>query len=109
MDRGRIYKLAPKIDEIASGFFKHKNPPEIAGSGYVVKSVEAALWAFKSSGNFEEGWLLAVNLGGDADTTGAVYGQIAGAYYGESGIPESWKNKLACYDLIRSFADKLTK
>jgi ADP-ribosylglycohydrolase len=101
------YEPAPEIDEIATGSFKHKNPPEIAGSGYVVKSLEAALWAFKSSDNFEEGCLKAVNLGGDADTTGAVYGQIAGAYYGESGIPENWKNKLTDYDLIRSFADKL--
>ena len=108
MDSG-VHEMTPEIDAIANGSFKHKNPPEIAGSGYVVKSLEAALWAFKSSGNFEEGCMMGVNLGGDADTTGAVYGQIAGAYYGESGIPESWKNKLACYDLIRSFADKLTK
>ena len=41
------------------------------------------------------------------DTTGAIYGQIAGAYYGESGIPENWKNKLAKFDLIRDMADKL--
>ena len=101
------HELAPEIDEIACGSFKHKNPPEILGSGYVVKSLEAALWAFYNSSNFEEGALTAVNLGDDADTTGAVYGQIAGAYYGESGIPESWKNKLACCDLIRSFADRL--
>ncbi len=101
------YKLALEIDEIACGSFKHKNPPEIAGSGYVVKSLEAALWAFYNSDNFKDGCLLAVNLGNDADTTGAVYGQIAGAYYGESGIPRSWRNKLVQYDLIRSFADKL--
>ena len=99
--------LAPEIDEIACGSFKHKNPPEIEGSGYVVKSLEAALWAFHNSNNFEEGALMAVNLGDDADTTGAVYGQISGAYYGEKGIPAIWRNKLAKYDLIRSFADKL--
>ncbi|MEN6292236.1 MAG: ADP-ribosylglycohydrolase family protein [Methanobacterium sp.] len=101
------HELAPEIDEIARGSFKHKNPPEVVGSGYVVKSLEAALWAFYNSDNFEEGALTAVNLGDDADTTGAVYGQIAGAYYGESGIPESWKNKLTCCDLIQSFADRL--
>ena len=77
------HELAPEIDEIACGSFKHKNPPKIVGSGYVVKSLEAALWAFYNSDNFEEGTLMAVNLGDDADTTGAVYGQIAGAYYGE--------------------------
>ena len=73
----------------------------------MVKSLEAALWAFYNSDNFKDGCLLAVNLGDDADTTGAVYGQIAGAYYGEKGIPANWRNKLVQYDLIRSFADKL--
>ncbi|HBY77548.1 MAG TPA: ADP-ribosylglycohydrolase, partial [Cyanobacteria bacterium UBA11148] len=70
------------------------------GTGYVVKSLEAALWAFYHSQSFEEGCLLAVNLGDDADTTGAVYGQLAGAFYGEQGIPQSWRDKLAYRDLI---------
>ncbi|WP_414469232.1 ADP-ribosylglycohydrolase family protein [Methanobacterium sp. ACI-7] len=100
-------KLAPEIDKIACGSFKNKNPPEIQGSGYVVKSLEAALWAFYNSDSFEEGCLKAVNLGDDADTTGAVYGQIAGAYYGESAIPVKWKNKLAKFELIDSILNKL--
>lgn len=62
------HPLGNEIDEIASGSFKHKNPPQIIGSGYVVKSLEAALWAFHRSGSFKEGALLAVNLGNDADT-----------------------------------------
>jgi ADP-ribosylglycohydrolase len=100
-------KLHKEIDEIACGSFKHKKPPEIKGSGYVIKSLEAALWAFHQSTNFEEGCLLAVNLGGDADTTGAVYGQIAGAYYGETGIPSKWIKKLVKYDLITDLTSKL--
>jgi ADP-ribosylglycohydrolase len=72
--------LVDKIDEIARGSFKHRQPPEIEGSGYVVKSLEAALWAFYHSRSFRDGCLLAVNLGNDADTTGAVYGQLAGAF-----------------------------
>lgn len=99
--------LTPDIEEIASGSFKFKNPPEIVGSGYVVKSLEAALWAFYNSSNFEDGCLLAVNLGDDADTTGAVYGQIAGAYYGEKGIPTNWIKKLAKYELINSIIERL--
>ena len=79
--------MSPKIDEIASGSFTRRNPPVIKGTGYVVKSLEAALWAFNKSSSFEEGCLLAVNLGDDADTTGAVYGQIAGAYYTVDDIP----------------------
>ena len=86
------HPLCQPIDAIAAGSFKDKEPPEIKGSGYVVESLEAALWAFHNSSTFEEGCLLAVNLGDDADTTGAVYGQLAGAYYGVEGIPEDWRN-----------------
>ena len=99
--------LSPEIEEIARGSFKLRNPPEIKGSGYVVESLEAALWAFNRSESFKQGCLLAVNLGNDADTTGAVYGQLAGAYYGYSGIPEDWLSKIAHHDLIMSMAEKL--
>jgi ADP-ribosyl-[dinitrogen reductase] hydrolase len=103
----RSNPLVPEIDEIASGSFSRKEPPEIKGSGFVVKSLEAALWAFFRTDSFEEGCLLAVNLGNDADTTGAVFGQIAGAYYGEEGVPQSWRNQLALHGLIGSFAERL--
>jgi ADP-ribosylglycohydrolase len=99
--------LTEQIDEIASGSFKRKEPPEIKGSGYVVKSLEAALWAFYKTTSFKDGCLLAVNLGDDADTTGAVYGQIAGAFYGEEGIPQEWKEKLALRETIESYANQL--
>ena len=65
-----------------------------SASGYVVHTLEAALWAFDQSASFEEGALLAVNLGEDADTTGAVYGQLAGAYYSAAGIPDRWRTTL---------------
>jgi ADP-ribosyl-[dinitrogen reductase] hydrolase len=99
--------LVPEIAEIARGSFKHRQPPKIQGSGYVVKSLEAALWAFYHSDSFREGCLLAVNLGDDADTTGAVYGQLAGAFYGEVGIPPEWRSRLADRELIESLAEKL--
>jgi ADP-ribosylglycohydrolase len=99
--------LTREIAEIAGGSFKEKDPPEIMGTGYVVKSLEAALWAFNRSDSFESGCLMAVNLGDDADTTGAVYGQIAGAYYGEAKLPGNWLAKIAMKDLIRSFADQI--
>jgi ADP-ribosylglycohydrolase len=99
--------LVKEIDVIASGSFKRKNPPEIKGTGYVVNSLEAALWAFRHSSSFEEGCLLAVNLGDDADTTGAVYGQLAGAFYGEKGIPEPWLVKISHRRLIETFAERL--
>jgi len=99
--------LTAEIDEIASGSFKRREPAEIAGSGYVVESLEAALWAFYLSESFAEGCLMAVNLGDDADTTGAVYGQLAGAFYAEHQIPESWRSRLALRDLIESLAQRL--
>jgi ADP-ribosylglycohydrolase len=101
--------LVDEIDQIAAGSFKHRQPPEIKGSGYVVKSLEAALWAFYHGDSFREGCLLAVNLGNDADTTGAVYGQLAGAFYGEHDIPPSWRAKLAYRPLIESLAEGLIR
>ena len=99
--------LADKIAEIADGSFKYREPPEIKGAGYVVKSLEAALWAFHKSGDFREGALLAVNLGDDADTTGAIYGQIAGAYYGVEAITAEWRERLTMSTEIREMADSI--
>lgn len=82
-------------------------PPDIRGTGYVVESLEAALWAFHNSESFREGALLAVNLGDDADTTGAIYGQLAGAYYGAQDIPAEWLVKLCQTELINNYADGL--
>ena len=73
----------------------------------MTRSIEAALWAFAKSTCFEDGALLAVNLGEDADTTGAVYGQLAGAYYGVDSIPLHWRAKLAQLDLLESCATRL--
>ncbi len=92
--------LHPLILEVARGSFRRKQPPEIRGSGWVVQSLEAALWAFHQAESFEEAVLKAVNLGDDADTTGAVCGQLAGAYWGESGIPTSLRSGLARQDLL---------
>ena len=106
-DYWRWGHLHPEIAAIAKGSFKVRQPPEIIGGGYVVHSLEAALWALQNSDSFEAGALLAVNLGDDADTTGAVYGQLAGALYGESGIPQRWRDVLALRDTIVDYADRL--
>jgi ADP-ribosylglycohydrolase len=103
----RRESLAPKIAEVAGGSFARRSPPEIAGTGYVVKSLEAALWAFASTNDFREGCLTAVNLGDDADTTAAVYGQIGGAYYGESTIHDEWRKRLALVSVLDRCAESL--
>ncbi|MFT7185629.1 MAG: ADP-ribosyl-[dinitrogen reductase] hydrolase [Pseudohongiellaceae bacterium] len=82
------------ISQIATGSFMSKPEEDIHGNGYVVDSLEAALWSFFSTNTFESAILSAANLGEDADTTAAICGQIAGAYYGISGIKSSWLDKL---------------
>lgn len=99
--------LAPRIDEVAAGSFKRRSPPDIRGGGYVVESLEAALWAFHRSASFREGALLAVNLGDDADTTAAVYGQLAGAVCGDHAIPAEWRSKVVHREMIEALAEKL--
>ncbi|MBL8866472.1 MAG: ADP-ribosylglycohydrolase family protein, partial [Planctomycetia bacterium] len=96
-----------KVAAVAAGSYREKEPPAIVGSGYVVQSLEAALWAFHKSTTFRDGALLAVNLGNDADTTGAIYGQLAGAYYGEEGIPSEWRAKLTRRAEIADLAERL--
>ncbi len=103
----QVDDLCGSILHVARGSFKIKEPPEIEGSGYVVKTLEASLWAFHRTDSFEEGLLKVINLGDDADTTGAVYGQLAGACYGISRIPEKWLSRLYEKEMIHGFADKL--
>ena len=57
--------------------------------------------------SFEEGILEAVNLGDDADTTGAVCGQLADAFYGSGGLPDAWLEALALRETISEMADDL--
>lgn len=95
-----VKPLHPLIQEVAQGSFRQKQPPAIQGSGWVVKSLEASLWAFHDADAFDEAVLKAVNLGDDADTTGAICGQLAGAYWGESGISESLRSRLARRDML---------
>jgi ADP-ribosyl-[dinitrogen reductase] hydrolase len=102
-----VQPLVSEIDEIARGSFRIRQPPEIRGTGYVVRSLEAALWAFQHAENFRHGCLLAANLGDDADTTAAIYGQIAGAYFGLEGIPQEWAVRIAFQKEILRLADQL--
>ncbi|MGK2858604.1 MAG: ADP-ribosylglycohydrolase family protein [Thermoanaerobaculia bacterium] len=95
------------VAAIADGSFLRRDPPDIRGTGYVVAALEAAMWAFHRGRDFREVVLLAANLGDDADTTSAIAGQIAGAFWGEEGIPVEWREKLAMRGEIESLADGL--
>jgi len=101
------HPLCPEVLAVAQGSYKRKEPPEIVGSGFAVASLEAVLWAFFHSDSFQEGVLKVANLGDDADTTAAILGQLAGAFYGVEAIPLSWRRKIALRPLIMAFADEL--
>jgi ADP-ribosylglycohydrolase len=98
---------AERIGAIARGTYRGKRATDIKGSGYVVECLEAALWAFARTGSYADAVLMAANLGNDADTTAAVCGQVAGAYYGELGIPKRWVERLALRSEITNLADAL--
>ena len=92
------------IGRIKNGFFRHFTRDEVSSSGYVIDTLEAALWSCYHTENFEDAVILAVNLGADADTVGAVTGQIAGAARGVEAIPERWLKPLAWRERIVGLA-----
>ena len=96
-----------EIDSISTETYRTKSESGIRGSGYVVESLEAALWCFATTKNFEDAILKSANLGDDADTTAAICGQVAGAYYGESGIPQRWRELVAMREDILGLANRL--
>lgn len=95
------------VQAVAAGSWRAKDRGAIRSTGYVIHTMEAALWAVGTTDNFEAAVILAVNLADDADTVGAVTGQLAGAVYGMRGIPERWLARLAWRDRIITAADAL--
>jgi ADP-ribosyl-[dinitrogen reductase] hydrolase len=94
-----------RIESIKNMEYDGVGADKISGDGYCVFTLEAALWAFLSTDNFKDGLKKVVSLGSDTDTTGAVYGQIAGAYYGINNIP--WVDKIVWVDKIKSLATQI--
>ena len=100
-------ELAPSIEAIASGAYRDKAEPAIESTGYVVHSLEAALWCFVGTDSYEDAILAATNLGYDADTTAAICGQLAGAHYGAEAIPAAWRARVAMRERIEAMAEGL--
>jgi ADP-ribosyl-[dinitrogen reductase] hydrolase len=98
---------AGQVNDVMGGSWRHKARDRISSSGYVIHSLEAALWCFHETENFADAILLAANLGHDADTTAAITGQLAGAHYGARGIPAQWLGRLAWRDQIEAMASEL--
>lgn len=80
---------------------------KIRSTGYVIDTLEAALWAFFTTDTFEAGAIRVVNLGHDADTVGAVYGGLAGAFYGFDAIPKRWMKAMRNKDLLQKISARL--
>lgn len=105
-DRG-VFGACGPVRNIADCGYRSKGADEIRGTLHVVDCLEAALWCFDRSDSFSEAVLMAVNLGDDTDTTAAVCGQLAGAFWGASAIPEQWLAELAWAERISEIADRL--
>jgi ADP-ribosylglycohydrolase len=99
--------LASPAAGAIQGGWRGMHRDAIEGSGYVARSLQAATWAVSRSTDFRSAVLLAANLGDDADTTAAIAGQLAGAVYGVSGIPEEWLGALAWRERIAAAAGSL--
>ncbi|MCC7404576.1 MAG: ADP-ribosylglycohydrolase family protein [Bdellovibrionales bacterium] len=98
--------LNPDLGAVLSGRYTAVGA-EIISSGYVVHTLEVALWALRSTDDFRTGMLKVVNLGGDSDTAGAVFGQLAGAVYGLAKIPSTWNKAVHLSGEIQDLASQL--
>jgi len=103
----RDQQYAGKVSDVANGSWRHKSRKAIRSGGYVIESLEASLWCASRSIDFNQAVLAAANLGGDADTTAAITGQLAGSLVGYSGIPTAYRNKVAWHDVLLDQADRL--
>lgn len=99
--------LDPRIEAVTRGSWRSKQPPQIRGTGYVVDALEAAIWAVAGAEDARDAILRATNLGDDADTTAAIAGQLAGARWGYSGLPRSWRDRITSAERISSIAGLL--
>jgi ADP-ribosyl-[dinitrogen reductase] hydrolase len=107
LDGSSLKVREQKVLELATGRYLNKSRNAVRGSGYAVASFEAALWCFHTTSTFEAAVLEAANLGDDADTTAAIVGQVAGAFYGVQGIPATWLEKLHLRAEIMKMAEGL--
>lgn len=97
------YKHNPEFQSYKRLFeigFCHLSKEEIKSSGYVVDTLEAAVWCLLNSENYRDTILKAVNLGGDTDTIAAVAGGIAGTLYGYDDLPKEWIDVIVNKDKI---------
>ena len=103
------YKEIKRYDRIFNESFINTNINQIKSSGYVVDTLEAAIWCLLNTDNYKDCVLKAVNLGEDTDTVAAVAGGLAGILYGYNNIPQEWINTLVKNDMISELCDEFVK
>ena len=111
--RGVVDRFASVLDEHMAGVrttavSEYATRDKANNSGWAVSTLESALWAFQTTGTFADGLVAAVNLGGDSDSIGAVYGQLAGAYYGFSGIPDRWVKSVKTWKTVDGLIERFS-
>ena len=95
------------VNDITTRAFKKDGLGLINLGGYIVDTFTIALWGLLNFDNFKDGMVAVIRLGGDTDTNGACYGQLAGAYYGYEAIPEEWRSGVYLSDELVEIADRL--
>ncbi len=103
----RKFEGAPKVAAILAGSWRGLPRAQLWSGAYVIETLETALWSVARTSDFWNAVLLAANLGYDADTSAAVTGQLAGAIYGLSGIPQEWLDQVAWTDRLIDTAKRL--
>ncbi len=104
----RFEKWLTRFDRILSGRLTNLDEKDISADGYVVNSLEAALWSVLTTKTFEEAVIRAINLGLDTDTVGAIAGGLAGVYYGMENIPAKWRKAIAKNKEIINYGKSLS-
>lgn len=100
-----LFKRIGNLNDLTALGVPHIEETEIKSGGYVVHSLEAAIWCILTTNTYEECVLKAVNLGDDTDTTAAIAGGLAGALYGYDSIPLKWKKELIKKDYIEELCE----
>lgn len=96
----------PRFSRLFSEGFSSLTVEEIRSGGYVVDTLEAAVWCLMNSDTYKSCVLKAVNLGGDTDTIAAIAGGLAGILYGDAALPEAWITQLADSEMIDGLCKK---
>lgn len=107
--RNFINEYVPPILALQKGHYKYKQREDIKSDNHIVNCLEAALWTFHRTNNFEKGLTMAINLGNSTNSVGAIYGQLAGIYYGFNQIPNEWISKLYRFKHIADISRRLSE